>query len=298
MEVASLGIALGIALLALPESSPQEVSIDWSSVPDEVIARCGLDGFETAMLQGMVDEGYAVVRRAPEDGIRLELTWIEDRFIIRGYRLDRTAAREIVIPASCDATIQVELLDRMLQVAGVLGRAEPPPVRTATISTPAPPPPVTRPPWRIFAGAGAVLPSGTAMLTVRAGVRRRIEDAWLVGLLLEGSIRSAESVLVIEPVFAAQATYELISTRAGLGLLAGLEAGLLGHIFSREEGSGGHPDGRFGLVLEGRLPVLGATLLILPYIRIRPVRQQVGTKTAFAAKHFGAVVALSVSFDL
>lgn len=303
MGVASLGTALGLALACATTHGAREVSVDWSAVPDEVIARCELDGFEAAMLQGMVDEGYAVVRRAPPDGVRLELTWIEGRFIVRGYRLDRTLARDVAIPNTCDATMQVELLDRMVQVAAELSRSPPPPVRTATVTAPVPvpvpPPAPPHPRWRISAGAGAVLPSGTAMLAIRAGVRHRIETAWQVGLLVEGSVRSAESVLVFEPVLAAQAVYELVSTAGGLGVLAGLEAGLLGHIYSREDtGTGGHADGRFGLVLEGRLPVLGATLLVLPYIRIRPVRQQVGTKTAFAARHFGAVVALSLSFDL
>lgn len=294
---------LGLLAAALPQ-----VSVDWSEVPDAVIARCGLAGLEAMVLQGMVDEGYAVVRSIPEDGIALVIRSDGDRFTVEGARAERRASREVPIPARCDSTIQVEILAALREVGGEL-RLEPAelrpaaPVETATAAAPpaiaAPVETEERPPWRIWGGFGAVLPSGTGMFALRAGVRRRIEDVWFLGLLLEGSVRPTSDVLVFEPVLAAQGVFEIWSSASGIAVLTGIEAGLLAHLFSRSgEGGGGHVDGRFGVFIEGRLPILGATLLILPYVRLRPVRQQVGVETAFEARHFGAVFALSVSFDL
>jgi hypothetical protein len=273
------------------------VSVDWSSVPDSVIARCDLSGLEAMVLQGMVDEGYAVVRAVPSDGIALVIRADDSAFTIEGTRAELSATRRISIPAACDSTIQVEIVAGMRIVSDELSVELPRPAPTATIAEVVTPP-LELAPWRISGGVGAVLPSGTGMFAVRAGVRRRIAEVWFIGLLLEGSVRPASGVTVFEPVLAAQGVLELWSSASGIAVLAGLEAGLLGHIFSREGDSGGHVDGRFGVVLEGRLPILGATLLVLPYVRLIPVRQEVGIETAFEAHHFGVVFALSVSFDL
>ncbi len=284
--------------LLLSTALPQ-VSVDWSEVPDAVIARCDLSGLETMVLQGMVDEGYAVVREVPPDGIALTIRADDTRFEIEGRRGERRSQVVVPIPRPCDATIQIEILSRMHEVSDALGvETALPPAGTSTATEREPPVSAAPADWRISAGVGAVLPSATGMFAIRAGVRRRIVDAWSAGLVLEGSVRPARGVTVFEPVVAAQAVLELWSSRSGIAVLAGVEAGLLAHLFSREGARGGHLDGRFGLILEGRLPVLGATLLVLPYLRLRPVRQDVGPDTVFEAHHFGVVIALSMSIDL
>ena len=285
-----------LLLAALPP-----VSVDWSGVSDATIERCDLSGLESLVLQGMVDEGYAVVRSIPPDGIALVIRAEAGRFTVEGTRSDRHATRAVVIPSPCDSTIQVEILAGMRAVSEELSvevKVEPP-KQTSTSTIAQPPIAIAEPlPWRISGGVGAVLPSETGMFTVRAGVRRRIAEVWFLGVLLEGSVRPSRGVVVFEPVLAAQGVWELWSSASGIAVLIGLEAGLLGHVFTREGDTGGHADGRFGLLIEGRLPVLGATLLVLPYIRMIPVRQEVFGVTAFEAGHFGAVFALSVSFDL
>jgi hypothetical protein len=286
-------VLLALLLAALPP-----VSVDWSSVPDTVIERCDLFGLEAMVLQGMVDEGYAVVRSAGPGGIALVIRAGEDAFTVEGRRDDRSASRSIAIPSDCDSTIQVEILAGMREVSGELAAdvLAPPPIETATVAPPAVE--LERLPWRIFGGVGAVLPSSTGMFAVRAGFRRRLADVWFLGLVLEGSVRPHSDVLVFEPVLAAQGVWELWSSASGIAVLLGLEAGVLAHLFTRDGDGGGHADGRFGLVLEGRLPILGATLLVMPYLRLIPVRQEVFGATAFEARHYGAVFALSVSFDL
>jgi hypothetical protein len=260
-----------------------------------VIERCDLSGLEAMVLQGMVDEGYAVVRSVPPDGIALVIRAVDGRFTIDGQRAERSASRAVIIPAPCDSTIQVEILAGMREVSQELSIEI---AKTATVSAPIEAAIAEPLPWRISGGVGAVLPSETGMFAIRAGVRRRIAEVWFLGLVLEGSVRPSSRVLVFEPVVAAQGVLEVWSSASGIAVLIGLEAGVLAHLFKRDESSGGHVDGRFGLLLEGRLPVLGATLLVLPYLRLIPVRQEVFGSTAFEAGHFGAVFALSVSFDL
>jgi hypothetical protein len=286
-------------LYALLFAALPQVSVDWSSIPDAVIARCDLSGLEAMVLQGMVDEGYAVVRSVPPGGIALMIRADDDQFLIEGARNERTARLRVAIPRECDSTIQVEIVAAMRTVSDDLSAELPlPETRTATIAEPTPAPIAEPLSWRLFGGVGAVLPSATGMFAIRLGARYRIEEVWFAGLVLEGSVRPTSGVTVYEPVLAAQGVFELWSSTSGIALLIGLEAGLLAHLYSRDDGSGGHADGRFGVLFEGRLPILGATLSVLPYVRLIPVRQQVGSEDAFVAHHFGVVLALSVSFDL
>ncbi len=287
-------------MVALSQTSTQ-VSVDWASVPDPVLDACELEGLEGALFRALIDDGYAIVANTERSRVRLQISVRKGRFRLEARSGEAKGERTLDIPSQCDATIQLELIERARETIREVLRARAPPAQTPVRKPKGKhdPPKVPQKAdehgeWRLQLGGGVVIPSSTALGGLRLEARRA-GRVWVLGALLEASFANRRGVFVSEPVIAAQLLYALWRADEWT-IQAGLEAGLLFHTFSRDEARGAHVDGRFGLLLEGRWRFLG--LSVMPFARLRPVLQRVEGQEAFRARYWGLLAMVTFSFAL
>jgi hypothetical protein len=287
-----------MALVAGAESERYDVAVDWSRVPDEAITRCGLSGLESALLQALVDEHYAVVKEADVRGVRVTIDVDGSAFRVRAEHRSETVRGDVPIPTPCDSTIEVDLVDRMMRaVREVIARAraaETPPVLAAgpTLDDSAT---ADGGGWWLSAGPMLVSPGSTSWLFgVRVSIRRLLPFGLAAGLVGEAAMRAPSGLVLAEPVLAVIVT-KMISAGGALELGVGGEAALLAHLYQRDDGGGGHLDARFGLPLEVKTPILGAGLALVPYFRVREVQHRIGDDIVHDGRAFGVLLTLFVS---
>lgn len=273
---------LAVALLAITATP---VAVDWSQVPDAVIERCELAGLETVLLQELIEAGYAVVADSGARGISLEIRVRGAGFDIVTRRGAEVRSERVHIPEPCDSTIGFSLANAATAALASFEVIEPP----------APPPPGAD--WAFQASAGGVFPGSTfALAAVRVGVVRRLPASLGAGLVFEGSVRSADGLVVSEPMLAVQLLWRAIED-GPLRVSAGLELGVIGHVFSREGDSGGHVDGRFGVPITLALEAVPIALFIVPHTRLVPVLHRSSGDITYEAEHLGLVASIGVHLD-
>jgi hypothetical protein len=281
-------------MAAVPRS---DVGVDWSGVGDRVIAQCGLEGLQNVLLQRLVEENYAVVREPGPLDVRFLLHEDGTRFLLEARSGQEIERGSIAIPDPCDSTIVVPIAHEMLRLVGVVfDRAHPIAPKKKSWVTTSTRTEVERPPHLLFqGGAGFSIPgSSTVLFTARASVRHPLLSHILGGIAVDASIRDSLGVLVVEPVLGFEILHA-ISLPAELRFTYGLEAGPLGHVFERDGALHGRLDGRIGVPLELSLPILGAGVALMPYLRFTPVEQRVLGQLAYGADRIGILLVIFVS---
>lgn len=225
-------LVLSLSLRAPPAVEVRTVSIDWSAIAEQTVARCNLTLLQSMLLQALIEAGFAVVDMPIERTIRLTLRDGRSGILIDAERAGAVAKRAVGLDRRCDSTIGVELQAAAIAAARDVESLTPLPPDVV----PAPPPSLgeepprdqelerhttwTRPThdfvvdpvptvrdtterspsaWFGRVGAGVVASRtgspfvGVALQLVRAARR------WSFGLNLDVAVRSGGSVRVVEP---------------------------------------------------------------------------------------------------
>ena len=99
---------------------PLDVSVDWSNVPDSVVAECKLLGLENVLLQYLLDRDYAVVRTISSRGVKATISADAHEFALRAVRGAIEGERRISRPQPCDATIELDLAHALVDLLAEL----------------------------------------------------------------------------------------------------------------------------------------------------------------------------------
>ncbi len=268
-------LLLAQPVLGLP--APREAAIDWSGVPDAVVARCGLMGLENLMVQELLRAGLAVTGHVTAEGFAVALGADGEALrVVVAYR-GALARRQVTIPIACDGSIQLDLTHAMLDAIRELD--------LRSIAPAVQPERAARRPWQLQLGAVASLPGTRHAAAGVSAVGRFAPVGNLVfGAGGEITLSRYGGVLIAEPAGFGQ-VLRGVMVAGELEVRLGVEAGVLRHLYWADDGAGGRFDFRLGAPAE----LAGERLVfaLMPYLRRLSIRHIVGEDVAYHSEVWG-----------
>jgi len=296
IQTAATAVLLALAMVDAGDPGertapdPVEVAVRWSGISDATLERCGFNGLENYLLQGMIDAGYAVAAEVDERGIRLQLAEAEGGITVRGALGGHT--QEVVVPLDprCDATIQIALVDAARAVADTLAAKKIPVVSAQpTVAPLLEPDPVDRGgKSRWMVGVGGIAASRrNQLIAARGAWRFDFTSALACGPFAELGVASTGPLLASEIGLGGQALWQ-VSQGGWMAVDAGVELAVLEHLFDRDDlGFGGHTEMRAGLVLEAIATASGVGGTAVLTWRSAGVQHWIDERLVYDAGHWG-----------
>jgi hypothetical protein len=290
MRPAALAGLMAALLVTSPASAGKEaqsrVSIDWRSVRDSDIQRCGLSRLRAGTLERLVDEGHAVVDSADSTGVRVRVTSVAAGLHIHVESSATSREETLRLPETCDATLVLEAISRIAELVRIVGedlRLRPPPAPTAAVEPHADS-------FSLSLDAAAKLANPREFLLFGGGVGLgwALPSEWELGARAELLGNARHEVTVIEASTAVTAGWQ--PARSILGLQ--LEAGPLLHLGTSEQLTAREIDGALGAGLKLRAGLLRAQLL--GYVRLRRFEHQIDGQVAFDTGQVGLILRIGV----
>lgn len=278
-----------------------EVSVDWAEVSDTFLLRCHLDGLETLLLQGLVDEGFAVVRNAGPSGIRVRLREEPNALVLDARGFDQHDERRIHVPEKCESSLQLDVVYHLVAAAKRVNEARPS-VQTQLVqpadapeADPLDAPSFATPKWNIALGTELV---ASARVFAHFHVERKIVSAGRLSIAANVALAMTRvsAITITEPMLGFRALWDAQLTdafafRTGVGLV------LSAHTFLGDNRDGSRLDGRAELPMTLVWRPYGLGVQAAPYVRRTAVEHQVRGETVFATGHVGVALLLYAELD-
>jgi hypothetical protein len=289
-------VSLALTALSAPaQAQPLSVAVDWSTVPDEAIAKCDLDGLQALLLQNLLERGYAVVAPPVPRDIDVVITWEPWRFVIEANVDGARITRSVSLSRACDSTIVVDLTRAVVSVLDEARRRKAPAGGHVQESVPTHESSRKRTTLRPAVMATAADPR-TPLPGVRLGLSVPL-PAGTLELGLETVAWRHENLWVLEPAITVG---WMRSTSIGnsLTLSWGIELAGMAHTFAfEEEAWEWQADVRAGIPV--RLDVGSAVFITaMPYGRLFDLEHRASGETVYRSRRVGMAVFVGVPIPL
>jgi hypothetical protein len=295
------GLLAATAGTSFAQAAPRaksRVALDWRSVSDADIERCGLSRLRAGTLEQLVDDGHAVVDSG-DSTVQVRVSSVAGGLHIRVESREASREDKLALPENCDATLVLEAISRIAELVRLVSAestgASPAELPAATADAgvePAQhPPPRSGFQLSIDAAAKAANPSDFLLIGGGMGVDFQLSD-WQLGGRAELMGNRRHDVTLLEASTALTAGWQ--PPRSLVGFQA--EFGPLLHIGNSERLTATEVDATAGAGLKLRAGIWRAQLI--GYVRLRRFEHFVDGKTAFDTGQAGLILRIGAQlFD-
>jgi hypothetical protein len=317
MRAAAVSVIVAALLLGAVAASAHaqgkaqtSVSVDWQAVRDEDVERCGLSRLRAGTLERLVGEGYAIVERADDSGVRVSVASVPAglRLRVEGGGVLR---EETLEAGQCDATFALDVISRIAERVDELASVQRAVPRDPVPGAPAQPAP-SEPPGvsaqappsaeadheREHAAVQAAFDftlraneSPSYQLGGGASVRARLSHGWESGARIELTAHPGGDVTVLEAMLA-----PFVALQPDLpGVGAYLEVGPILHLASSDARSVRELD--LALAVGPQLVAGHLLAQLLVYGRLRSLAHRVGDEIAFDTGRVGLTLRIGAQLS-
>jgi hypothetical protein len=304
MRAAALaGFLAATAGTSFAQAAPRaksRVALDWRSVSDADIERCGLSRLRAGTLEQLVDDGHAVVDSG-DSTVQVRVASVAGGLHIRVESREASREDKLALPENCDATLVLEAISRIAELVRLVSAestaASPAELPAATADAGVEP--AQHPPPRsggfqlsIDAAAKAANPSDFLLFGGGVGLDFGLLTDWQLGGRAELMGNSRHDVTLLEASTALTAGWQPPSSLVGFQA----EFGPLLHIGNSERLIATEVDAAAGAGLKLRAGIWRAQLI--GYVRLRRFEHFVDGKTAFDTGQAGLILRIGAQlFD-
>jgi hypothetical protein len=300
MRAAALAALTAALLTASPAGAAppgkSRVSLDWRSVRDADIERCGLLRLRAGTLEQLVDDGHAVVDGS-DATIRVRVASVPEGLEVRVESLQARREDTLRLPEDCDATLVLEAISRIADLVRRVQAEAPvaPPVAPEAAA------PREEPVEHDAAAhfrltldltARAANPNDFLLVGGGAGGEWGSSEAFRLGARADLAGNARHDVTVFEASAALTGGWQ--PGRSGFGL--GLELGPILHLGRSEQLSVSELDaaGAAGVTFSAGL----FRAQLMAYVRLRRFEHHIDGQTAFDTGQAGLILRIGVQlFD-
>jgi hypothetical protein len=297
---ALLATTAGMSFARAAPRAKSRVALDWRSVSDADIERCGLSRLRAGTLEQLVDDGHAVVDRG-DSTVQVRVSSVAGGLHIRVESREALHEDKLALPENCDATLVLEAISRIAELVRLVSAESTsvPPAELPAVTPDAGVEPAEDPSPRgrafqlsIDAAAKAANPSDFLLFGAGVGLDFLLLTDWQLGGRAELMGSSRHEVMVLEASAAVTAGWQPPRSFVGVQV----EFGPLLHIGNSERLNATEVDAAAGAGLTLRAGIWQAQLI--GYVRLRRFEHFVDGKTAFDTGQAGLILRIGAQlFD-